>query len=611
MDLSAFYQLKERLYASAAAGCGAISEDFRLKRAIENFEPLSKANKVFKKLYDTCGKLVNSEKPSEVIVDCIALADALAVTQGTFAEKSETHKQADINLSKPANIYSSVLNQNISELKTNVFNSFDKNIISDPRFINAFIRQIGSGSPYFEYIARMIISIYGENIVPVLKQTLANRLSAGGKIVEYVFLAAKEKENDWYISLVNDEKTPASVKTAAVRAMVSKPENDAILEQIYNTQKGNVRKAALISLAKIGGEISEKVMQKICGKFAKTNADAIAASSGETCTEFVKKYINEKLDTSIAPIAPEVQETVITMLANKKGLETEIVKISEQLDRWKINSMNDMLIKNVINNNDEYYRQLIDTCYKNCPENFGKAYFFLHSAFIDEDFSTETAYNIKKIVNENREDCLRTIATLTYYKTEDTFKISTDYYNYNTTILNSITVTEKQVLRMLDIAGDVSYLKEAAAVRKKSSVENEINHCINISVFVFNQLLNQLSVSEEMLKKIKQKAVDFAAWCVDNYPTDQIIILFNNVTNGKASEQKPHIIENYINFNIECKNRAVNISDLRLIPDDIITRELPQIIEEYSQKCSQDKKMQQLINSQLKKLKTLRKELNL
>ena len=42
-----FYELRTRLYASAAAGCTIIAEDFRLKRAVEAFKPMSEANKVF------------------------------------------------------------------------------------------------------------------------------------------------------------------------------------------------------------------------------------------------------------------------------------------------------------------------------------------------------------------------------------------------------------------------------------------------------------------------------------------------------------------------------------------------------------------------------------
>ena len=40
MDISKFYELRERLYNTAAAGCMTVSEDFRLKRAVDDFKQL-------------------------------------------------------------------------------------------------------------------------------------------------------------------------------------------------------------------------------------------------------------------------------------------------------------------------------------------------------------------------------------------------------------------------------------------------------------------------------------------------------------------------------------------------------------------------------------------
>ena len=92
-----FYELRSRLYACAAAGCGIISEDFRLQRALEAFKPMSEANKVFGKLYAMCQGLITSDDPAAKISDCIALADALAVTQGTFDTGAELSPLPECN----------------------------------------------------------------------------------------------------------------------------------------------------------------------------------------------------------------------------------------------------------------------------------------------------------------------------------------------------------------------------------------------------------------------------------------------------------------------------------------------------------------------------------
>ncbi len=109
MDVTKFYELRTRLYNTAAAGCMTASEDFRLKRAVEDFKPLASANKAFEKLYALCEKLF-SKKPEGVLPDCIALAEALAVTQGTFADNAETTTAAgeSVPAQKPASAHAAV-----------------------------------------------------------------------------------------------------------------------------------------------------------------------------------------------------------------------------------------------------------------------------------------------------------------------------------------------------------------------------------------------------------------------------------------------------------------------------------------------------------------------
>ncbi len=54
MDITKFYELRTRLYNTAAAGCMTVADDFRLKRAVEDFKPLASVNKAFEKLYALC-----------------------------------------------------------------------------------------------------------------------------------------------------------------------------------------------------------------------------------------------------------------------------------------------------------------------------------------------------------------------------------------------------------------------------------------------------------------------------------------------------------------------------------------------------------------------------
>jgi hypothetical protein rflaF_19183 len=82
MNTTPFYELHDRLYDRASAGCASIAEDFRLKRAVENMAPLAEANKTFARLRDMCAKLFTKPEPALLLADYIALAGV----QGSFQD---------------------------------------------------------------------------------------------------------------------------------------------------------------------------------------------------------------------------------------------------------------------------------------------------------------------------------------------------------------------------------------------------------------------------------------------------------------------------------------------------------------------------------------------
>ncbi|MGN0640728.1 MAG: hypothetical protein ACI4JT_07225, partial [Oscillospiraceae bacterium] len=148
MDISKFYELRERLYNTAAAGCMTVSEDFRLKRAVDDFKPLGEANKAFAKLFSLCEKLLAAEKPESVIADCIALCDALAVTQGAFADNSAAARADGVypTAEKPASAISAITAM-ISKSDTDLWKLSDeyRDTLRDPRVISVFIGELETG----------------------------------------------------------------------------------------------------------------------------------------------------------------------------------------------------------------------------------------------------------------------------------------------------------------------------------------------------------------------------------------------------------------------------------------------------------------------------------
>ena len=88
MNLNPLYELKERLESSIIAGLALLPEDFRLKRAVEQMEPLSKVNPVFRKIFQDAQALFAKEgasqgdnNQSDRLLDVLALVDAV-LTRG-------------------------------------------------------------------------------------------------------------------------------------------------------------------------------------------------------------------------------------------------------------------------------------------------------------------------------------------------------------------------------------------------------------------------------------------------------------------------------------------------------------------------------------------------
>lgn len=71
-------------------------------RVVENMAPLAEANKTFARLGNMCAKLFTEPEPALLLADCIALADALAVVQGSFQDVPESrHSTLEYDVREP------------------------------------------------------------------------------------------------------------------------------------------------------------------------------------------------------------------------------------------------------------------------------------------------------------------------------------------------------------------------------------------------------------------------------------------------------------------------------------------------------------------------------
>lgn len=335
-----FYELRSRLYASAAAGCSLAAEDFRLKRALDAFEPMSKANKVFGKLYAMCSEMISSPEPQKKIFECLALADALAVTQGAFQDNSETKSVSCISDVRMSAVSYRIIQHYKHELKKLVTTSMSyveelnsesfRRVIRDPRILSSYIDicSYNGSDNSIDGISRIFEEIYGETLIPLLEKSInLENKNATGNQIKYIFRIAGTSQNDLYVRFAQNEDAPANVRIQAITAMSALKENEKLLETLYKTSRGNIKKAALVALSKMNSEIAVPILEKKLSKFSSENVEYVSVSSLPICMEYAKKVYNAVNIENV----PEVKEKhsysdALVMIANKEGMEEYIEK---------------------------------------------------------------------------------------------------------------------------------------------------------------------------------------------------------------------------------------------------------------------------------------------
>ncbi len=417
MNISLFYELRNRLYSSAASGCGTINEDFRLKRAVEAFEPLAGANKAFMKLYKDCGKLFVSGSPADILPDCIALADALAVTQGSFTEKTETAPseiKAEMKIVPAQFSALSALREKIEKCspKLTELPPNEIGLIPDVRVLSAFVKATAKGNTYLDSFAEMVMSVWGRATVPLLKKAIdLTDEKASGKRVEYIFMAAGADENDYYVSLAKNTQAPKNIRIAAIEAMSYCSANAEALTELCSTEKNKIKESAVISLLKLdppeADGILAKIIEKSKGKYEKY-ARYVRVSPSRTAEEFVRAQIMEISETIRSgnrskPLIPP--EDIVELFRNKSGIADCFIKAAELSRPWGgskryesdiTSRLNDVLIKNLKNKDCEKYRKLISGLYSKDSDKFFCAYFFMRLTDDPQNAVDELMEEMKK-----------------------------------------------------------------------------------------------------------------------------------------------------------------------------------------------------------------------
>ncbi len=297
MNLSPLYELKERLESSIIAGVSLLSEDFRLARAVEQMEPLSKASPVFQKIFQGAQGLFSEEceNKSDVLLDVLALVDAVLTTQAAVGvEGGMVISNAPYSQLAPI---LEALTTSGSGHYSFIVDTHERNpeIFSDYRLKSHLVDGLNAG--YTELAERMEewLSQEDASLLPLLKKGFDPKgKKEMVRRVHVVEAIAGAGENDWYLSQL--EEAEKDVRAALLLALRHRQENREDLIGFTKTEKGNCKKAAFWALAKMEGTQNLDFWASQMKKKPDASAKYLSLSTEDAVSDLVADAVMEALD---------------------------------------------------------------------------------------------------------------------------------------------------------------------------------------------------------------------------------------------------------------------------------------------------------------------------
>lgn len=390
MNTAPFYELHDRLYDCASAGCASIPEDFRLKRAVEGMAPLAEANKTFARLRDMCARLFTEPEPALLLADCIALADALAVAQGHYTNAEESQPgtlEYDVEYNMEAgwrsvkSLWAAILtkSQHLKKLDPDEYA-----LLGDPRILEMFISASGEKGENISAFAETMCAAYGTSIVTLLKGSIdMSDEKASGVQVDYIANTAGSAENDWYLSLAENEEAPQNVRIKAIQALGRDSANAPRLLDFCRTEKGRVKTAALLETARLNPPGFDDILTKLTAKYKDSYLPILCTSPSDVAVD----YIHSRLDSAFSadkknrPDPKQVMSTV-SMMIHKPDIDDCFLRALEYSRKfpaspkgiYELREMNYVLINNMFPDPDGRFKAMTLRLHEKEPEAFFTAW---------------------------------------------------------------------------------------------------------------------------------------------------------------------------------------------------------------------------------------------
>lgn len=312
MNIEPLYELKERLNVSAVAGISLMSEDFRLKRAIEQMEPLAKKVPVFMKIYQGALKIleVSAKERADALLDELALLDAVLVTQAAAGMEGELLPineglnetvYTDAPYSKIATVLEALTTSGSGHYSF-IMQMHEENpeMFKDFRLKEALVNGLGAGYIELADTVEQWLSKEDASFLPFLKKGFQpNGKKEMIRRIHVIEGIAGAEENDWYLSML--ELAQKEVKEALIYALRHDRKNEELLFNLVKTEKGKGKKAAIWALTRMESPLIYEFFKEQLKKKSNTinmvwKERYFCSSKSDELSDLLADEINNELD---------------------------------------------------------------------------------------------------------------------------------------------------------------------------------------------------------------------------------------------------------------------------------------------------------------------------
>ena len=272
MDVTLIYELRNRLRAAAVAGTNLLSEDFRLKKAAENFSTLKTASPVFAKINELAGTLISEdcEDKAGVLLDTISLVDSVICTLGTVDGPGELEDIPASGTALTVNAPYSALSAVIDALTTSGSGKYEivnstrmerPEIFNDYRVKPALVKGLGASYSELADLVEKILEEMGRDVIPLLKRNFDPK---GKKEMQrrlgLIERLCGAEENEFYLEQF--ENAEKDLRKDLIYALRFDPANAEKLMSLTKAEKGKAKDAAFYALACLDCEESAQFFEE-------------------------------------------------------------------------------------------------------------------------------------------------------------------------------------------------------------------------------------------------------------------------------------------------------------------------------------------------------------